>query len=95
LDGPGYYFSVAIIPDKKMNMIGGDCVIEDAEAMAFLCLKEPLEIPAAVSGKFQEKFFLMTSVGGMPNTPWYVMPVCSRHDRFRLKTAFSHSKTLL
>ncbi|XPS84759.1 uncharacterized protein Dvar_27770 [Desulfosarcina variabilis str. Montpellier] len=29
----------------------------------------------------EQKFPFMTSVGDMPNMPWYVMPVCPSHRR--------------
>jgi hypothetical protein len=92
LDGIGDHVSVSVIPDKKMNMIGGDRIIQDAEAIALPRLKQPLEVTAAVAGKFQEEFLLMTPMGDMPNTTGYVMPVCPWHSVLTLKRLFPVAK---
>jgi len=62
-----------------VDVVGGNRVIKDAKTVAFPCLKDPLKVPPAVSGKLQKKFLLMTPVSNMPDITRYVMPTCPRH----------------
>ena len=67
------------IPDKKMDVIGGNRVTENAQAITLFCLKKPAEPPASISAKFQKEFLLMASVGKVPYIARYVMPACPWH----------------
>ena len=61
-------------------MVGGDHVVEDAEAISFLCLEQPFNPVPPVSGKLQKKFSFVTTMGDMPDMiTRKVMPVCARH----------------
>lgn len=52
---------------QKMDMIGGDDVIEHTQAIAFPGLKQPLPPALAVSGELEQKFLLMAAVREMPD----------------------------
>jgi hypothetical protein len=80
LNGFGYHVSMAIIPDKEMDMVGSYRITEHAETEAFFCFKYPLQIAAAISGEFQEKFLLMTPMRNVPDMPWNIMSVRPRHS---------------
>jgi hypothetical protein len=76
-----------------MNVIGGHRVIEYAKAIALPGFKQPLEITATVSGKFQKKFFLVTPMSNMPDIALDVMPTCPWHLVFNpLKRHFHGQK---
>jgi hypothetical protein len=85
LDGFGYYVSVTIISDEKVNLIGGHCVIEHAKSVALPGFKEPSKPPTAVSGKLEKKLLLMASMGNVSHIAGYVMPVCSRYEDLSLE----------
>ena len=48
----GNHIPVTVVPHKEMDMVGGDGVVQDTEPISLLRLKQPLEITAAVLGKF-------------------------------------------
>jgi hypothetical protein len=81
--------SAAIVPDEEMDVVGGNHIIEHTQAIAFLCLKKPLKVPATAAGKFQKKSLLMTPMRNVPDITREVMPVCSRHTNSFPKEAFS------
>jgi hypothetical protein len=79
LKGFGYYVSMAVVPDKEMNVVRSHRVTEHAETIALFGFKNPLEITAAISGEFQKEFLFMTPMRNVPDMPWYVMSVCPWH----------------
>ena len=70
--------SVFVI-NQQMDVIGCPCVIQNDQPVSFLRLKKPLQPTMTIFDILQQKFSLMTSVGDMPNMPWYVMPMCPCH----------------
>ena len=71
---------IAVVSDKKMDVIGSHHLVEHAQAEPLLSFEKPLQISAAVSRKFKEKFFLMAAVGEVPNIPGNIMPIRSWHS---------------
>jgi hypothetical protein len=80
LNGFGYHVSMAIVPDEEMNMVGSYRITEHAETVPLFCFKYPLEIAAAISGEFQEKFLFMTPMRNVPDMPWDIMSVRPWHS---------------
>jgi hypothetical protein len=62
-----------------MDVIGGNGVIEHPQALALLDFKEPSHACLPVSGKLEQKLFLMAPVGNMPNVTRKIVSVGSRH----------------
>jgi len=58
--------SITIVHDKKVNVVGGDHIVQDCQTIAPPGLIEPLKPFSPVLGKLQEKFSLMASVGDLP-----------------------------
>jgi hypothetical protein len=49
--GDDAWFSV--VPNKKVDMVGGDGIVQHAEAVAFFCFEKPLHPPAPVPDELQ------------------------------------------
>jgi hypothetical protein len=69
-----------VINDQEMNMIGSDSIIQHLKAKSLFRLKEPVVPTLPVLGKLQQEFLFMATMGYMPNLPWYMVPVSSRHS---------------
>jgi hypothetical protein len=66
-------------------MIGGDHVIQDAQAKAFPGSKQPSNPALSIPGKSKQKLFFMTSMGNVPDMARQEMTIGSRHDTSSLK----------
>ena len=69
-----------IIDDQKVDMIGGDNIVEYSQTKTFPGLKQPRLPAPSVLGEFQEKFLFVATVSNMPYLPRNMMSVCSRHS---------------
>ena len=58
--------SITIVGDKKVNVVGGDHIVQDCQTIAPPGLIEPVKPSSSVLGKLQKKFPLMASVGDLP-----------------------------
>jgi len=65
LYGPRNDLSVTIVHDEKVNVIGGDHIVQDCQPIAPPRLIEPLKPSSLVLGELQEQFSLMTPVGDL------------------------------
>jgi hypothetical protein len=63
---------LASLPTNHRAAFGLEPPLPLAQPEAFLDFEKPVDISAAVSGKFQQKLSLMAAVGTMPNTSWKV-----------------------
>ena len=71
--------SIAIITDKKMNMVGGHDVVENTQPETLLGFEKPLEPSAPISAKPKKELLLMTPVSNVPDIARYVMSISPRH----------------
>ncbi len=60
-------------------MIGGDHVVQYAQAVALLCLKQPVEPAFAVPGKLQEELPLVALMGYVSGVSGQVVSFGSGH----------------
>jgi len=59
-------------------VIGGHHVIQYAEAITLLRIQKPVEVTAAVPGKLEKEFFLVTPVSDIPDIAWYEVSIRPR-----------------
>jgi len=69
-------------------MVGGDNVVQHAQAEALLCLEQPVEPPPAVTGELEKKFFLVAAMGNVPDVIWQKAAVGTRHRTLSLECYF-------
>ncbi len=48
-------------------MVRSDSIVEDGESIAFLGLKEPMDLSFLIFGKLEEKLSFMTPMGNVPD----------------------------
>jgi hypothetical protein len=84
--------SIAIVSDKKMNMVGCHHVVQHTQAKPLLGFEEPLEPSPPVSAKPEEVLLLMTPVGNVPDIARYVVSACPRHKSPFLEQGFQGQK---
>ena len=61
-------------------MIGGHDVVEDSQAISFLCFEQPLQPSLSILGELKKKLPLMTAMCDMPYLAGDVMTIRSWHD---------------
>jgi hypothetical protein len=62
-----------------VDVIGSDGVVENIQPIALLRLEQPLNPSLPVPRKLEKKLLLMAPVRNVPDLPWDVMTVGSRH----------------
>jgi hypothetical protein len=72
-------FVAAPIRTKQVNVIAGNDVVKDGQAVAPLCFEQPMAPSPPVSQEPQQELPLMTSVGDVPDLSRAEDTVCSRH----------------
>jgi hypothetical protein len=93
LNGFGDHVSTTSVPDQEVDVVGSHRITEHAETIALFGFKNPLEIAATISGKFEEEFLFMTPMRNMPDMPWYIMSVRPCHSiRPFLECPFARQK---
>jgi hypothetical protein len=89
--------SLAVVSDKKMNMVGGHHVVEHTQPEPLLGFEKPLEPSVPVFAKPEKELLLMTPVSNVPDIARYVMSACPGHKSSFLEHCFQgqkhHSKT--
>jgi len=78
LNRAGDDISLAVVSYQKGDVIGGHQELQYTEAITLLRLQKPVEVTAAVPGKLEKEFFLVTPVNDIPDIGWYVVSVRSR-----------------
>jgi hypothetical protein len=52
---------------NKMNMIAGNIIVKDFYFEALFCLEQPFQPVIPIRGKFKQVFFLMATMGDVPD----------------------------
>jgi hypothetical protein len=71
----------AVVPDEEVNVIGGDRVIQNAQAETLPGLIKPGNPPLPVFCEFEQEFFFVAPMGNMPHVSGKEMSVCPRHPQ--------------
>jgi hypothetical protein len=66
--------------DKQMDMVCGDDIIENTEAISFLGLIKPVMPASSVFVKIEEELLSLASMGDVPDASGDIMSVSSRHN---------------
>jgi hypothetical protein len=60
-------------------VVGSDSVVEYIQPIALLLLEQPLKPPLPVLPELKKELLLMATVSNVPDLPWDMMTVGSRH----------------
>jgi hypothetical protein len=73
--------------DKQMDMVCGDDIIENTEAISFLGLIKPVMPAISVFVKIEEKLLSLASMGNVPDASGEIMSMSSRDNYERKNSA--------
>jgi hypothetical protein len=66
--------------DKQMDMVCGDDIIENTEALTFLGLIKPVMPASSVFVKIEKELLSLASMGDVPDATRNIMSMSSRHN---------------
>ena len=79
LHGSGASLPLSSILYRKVDVVGGDRVVQDMEIIALLRFEEPVEPPFAIGGKLEQEILPVAPVGDVPGVSGQVTAACSGH----------------